>query len=452
MHRIKIIGLAVAAVLTIGATAAGANASAAATEQAIQQWGRGIRVLPLPSRGCYNASYPRVQWQKVACRVAPHHPFLPAHAQESFLQEVGDANDYSAEVAGLITSAIGSIPSVSAGASETGVDPNTRASDANTFSLQLNSEFFPATTTICKGHGLPSLCSGWQQFVYVDSPEENEVFMQYWIIKYNNPCPSGWWEYSFPMSTEIYCYKNSSASTLSGDRLTVSGLAGTTFEGSANASGNDAVVMTTASGNATATGAGSVLGLGNEWKAAEFGVFGDADGSQATFSARTTITVHTVVKSNSDEPPACVPEGFTGETNNLNLEGTPALSTQPFPTIASRQTNASGATPASCATFGVISPPSVTTTTAPNVTQTSATLEGTVNPNGANVTACKFEYGTTTSYGKTANCAKLPGAQTAAVAVSAAIKSLIANTTYDYRISATNAAGTTKGANGSFET
>ena len=42
------------------------------------------------------------------------------------------------------------------------------------------------------------------------------------------------------------------------------------------------------------------------------------------------------------------------------------------------------------------------TDTASSVTQTAATLNATVNPNGGEVSECEFEYGTTTSYGKTA--------------------------------------------------
>jgi hypothetical protein len=371
MHRTRFVGLAVVAVLAISAMAAAASASAA-SEHAVQQWSHSIRVLSLPSGGCFNASYPMVKWDKVACKAAPDHPYLPARGP--FPGEVGNGEDYSAEVSGLITSAIGSIPSVSAGASEEGIDPYTGTSEPNTFTLQLNSNFF-ASSPMCAGHGLPSACQGWQQFVYSDSPQESEVFMQYWLIQYNNTCPSGWISFSFSGSSEIYCYKNSDASTLSGARLTVSGLSGTTFEGSADVSGKDAVVLTTASGQATATGAGSVLSLGNGWKAAEFAIVGDCCGTQATFSANTTTTVHTVVKSSSDGPPTCVNEGFTGETNNLNLEGTPALLTQPFPTIASQQTNGR-ATAASCASVGS-EPPTCTGSTgtltlSPGLTNTPA--------------------------------------------------------------------------------
>jgi hypothetical protein len=447
MHRIRIMGLAVVGVLAISAMAAAANASAA-SEQAVQQWSHSIRVLPLPSGGCFNASYPLVQWHKVACKAAPDHPYLPARGP--FPGEVGNGNDYSAEVSGLITSAIGSIPSVSAGASEKGIDPNTGTSEPNTFTLQLNSNFF-ASSPMCAGHGLPSACQGWQQFVYADSPQENEVFMQYWLLQYNNTCPSGWNSFSFSGSSEIYCYKNSSASTLSGGRLAVSGLSSTTFEGSANVSGKDAVVLTTASGHATATGAGSVLSLGNGWKAAEFAIVGDCCGTQATFSANTTITVHTVVKSNSDGPPTCVNEGFTGETNNLNLEGTPALPTQPFPTIASQQTNGS-ATAASCATVG-IGPPTVERKAASLVTSGSASLDGTVNPNGGNVTSCEIEYGTSSTLASATkvSCGS-PGSGSSPVPVSVSVTGLAGDTVYYFRVDATNAGGDSKGSIETFTT
>jgi phosphodiesterase/alkaline phosphatase D-like protein len=100
----------------------------------------------------------------------------------------------------------------------------------------------------------------------------------------------------------------------------------------------------------------------------------------------------------------------------------------------------------------VIPAPTVVTGTATTVTQTTATLNATVNPNGANVTACEFEYGTTTSYGKTVACSTSPGAGTSAVSVSAPLSGLSPNTTYDYRISATNSTGTSKGLNETLKT
>ena len=65
-----------------------------------------------------------------------------------------------------------------------------------------------------------------------------------------------------------------------------------------------------------------------------------------------------------------------------------------------------------------------------------------VNPRGGSVSTCKFEYGTTTSYGSSVSCASLPGGGSSPVAVDAAISSgLVADTTYHYRVSATNSGG-----------
>jgi phosphodiesterase/alkaline phosphatase D-like protein len=91
------------------------------------------------------------------------------------------------------------------------------------------------------------------------------------------------------------------------------------------------------------------------------------------------------------------------------------------------------------------SPPTVTTGAASSLTQTSATLNAVVNPNGAQVSDCHFDYGTSLSYGSSVPCSVLPGAGTSAVAVSAALAGLSAETTYYFRIVATNAEGTEYG-------
>src|SRR5205807_1842561 len=75
-------------------------------------------------------------------------------------------------------------------------------------------------------------------------------------------------------------------------------------------------------------------------------------------------------------------------------------------------------------------PPTVLTGTAASVTQTTATLAASVNSNGGNVTECRFEYGTSPSYGASAPCASLPGSATSPVEVSAQISGLKATTTY----------------------
>src|SRR5207302_1893227 len=91
----------------------------------------------------------------------------------------------------------------------------------------------------------------------------------------------------------------------------------------------------------------------------------------------------------------------------------------------------------------VSSAPSVVTGTASALTQTSATLNATVNPNGGTVSDCHFEYGSTSAYGTSVPCASLPGSS--AVAVSAEVEGLAPNSTYHFRIVASNEGGTSSG-------
>jgi hypothetical protein len=96
------------------------------------------------------------------------------------------------------------------------------------------------------------------------------------------------------------------------------------------------------------------------------------------------------------------------------------------------------------------SEPVASTGNATAITPTSATLNGTVNPEGQ-ATTYYFEYGTSTSYGsQTAMTAA--GAGSADLKVLAQASSLTANTTYHYRLVATNASGTVLGLDVSFKT
>ncbi len=94
--------------------------------------------------------------------------------------------------------------------------------------------------------------------------------------------------------------------------------------------------------------------------------------------------------------------------------------------------------------------PSATTDAATSVGSSSATLNGSVNPNGS-ATTYYFEYGTTTSYGLTTSSTSA-GSGTSTVAETASLTGLSANTTYDFRLVATNANGTTDGGNLIFTT
>jgi hypothetical protein len=100
----------------------------------------------------------------------------------------------------------------------------------------------------------------------------------------------------------------------------------------------------------------------------------------------------------------------------------------------------------------VVLAPTVATGKASSIGETGATLNGTVNPNGTAVTACTFEYGTSTSYGKTAACSPSPGSGSSAVGVSAVVTGLTASTTYHFRVVASNATTKGEGADETFKT
>jgi len=94
--------------------------------------------------------------------------------------------------------------------------------------------------------------------------------------------------------------------------------------------------------------------------------------------------------------------------------------------------------------------PAVATGAASAISHTSATLNASVDPNGFSVSECRFEYGTTAAYGSSAPCTPSPGSGESTAAVAAPVTGLTNKTTYHFRISATNAGGTSKGADQTF--
>ncbi|MFH1231570.1 MAG: kelch repeat-containing protein, partial [Planctomycetota bacterium] len=111
--------------------------------------------------------------------------------------------------------------------------------------------------------------------------------------------------------------------------------------------------------------------------------------------------------------------------------------------------NSSGTTYGNNITFTTAPPlPTCTTNPATNITQVSATLNGTVNPNGITTTAY-FNYGLTTSYTVTTTEQTIISG-TGNVAVTADISGLSPNTVYNFRCVATNSRGTTYGTNRTF--
>jgi PKD repeat protein len=95
--------------------------------------------------------------------------------------------------------------------------------------------------------------------------------------------------------------------------------------------------------------------------------------------------------------------------------------------------------------------PSATTGAASAITANSATLSATVNPHNQ-ATTYHFDYGPTTAYGSTTAAQAVSPTDDATHAVTTAVTGLAAGQAYHYRIVATNATGTTTGADNTFTT
>jgi hypothetical protein len=116
-------------------------------------------------------------------------------------------------------------------------------------------------------------------------------------------------------------------------------------------------------------------------------------------------------------------------------------------------TGSGGTSYGSDATFTTLpNPPAVVTQAATGIKTQLATLNGTVNPEGATVTDCHFEYGKTLMYGTIVQCSALPGSGASPVSELAAAKALTTLTTYHVRLVATNAGGTSYGSDATFTT
>jgi hypothetical protein len=88
--------------------------------------------------------------------------------------------------------------------------------------------------------------------------------------------------------------------------------------------------------------------------------------------------------------------------------------------------------------------PDVTTEAPSSIKSESATLNGTVNPDGAGEASCQFDWGTTASFGNVAPCTEAVKDGVTPVAEHVAL-TLEPDTTYHYRLQASNAKGNNLG-------
>ena len=257
---------------------------------------------------------------------------------------VGNGTDFTNQVAGAATLAEGSFDSVSGVTGESGGGP---VGGANSYSLQLNTQFF--TTTTCNG---TSGCQGWEQFVYSStgcSPRPGCVFIQYWLLNYavnGTACPTGW------TTSGADCVINSTRG-IALSTLAVSGLAALSVTGTAATGAmNDTVTLTNGTTLYSVTGDNRFPDLAQHWQVSEFNVFGNCCGSQATFNSGASVNVRISADSGTLSAPSCIVAGFTAETNNLTLVTAPETDTDTtYPSILFTENFAGTPAPATCATL-----------------------------------------------------------------------------------------------------
>ena len=141
--------------------------------------------------------------------------------------------------------------------------------------------------------------------------------------------------------------------------------------------------------------------------------------------------------------------GAGSGTSNVQVTG-PLSGLTPGTTYHYRlvATNGAGTARGADGVFTTAAAPAAVTGPATSITPTSATLTGTVDPNGR-ATNWYFEYGTSTGYGSRTT-ARSAGSGTSAMGVAAPVSGLTPGRLYHYRLFATSDAGTSRGADRTF--
>jgi hypothetical protein len=156
----------------------------------------------------------------------------------------------------------------------------------------------------------------------------------------------------------------------------------------------------------------------------------------------------------------CVPfdlgSSFTFVQASADLSGLTSGTTYHFRVVA---TNSAGTTNGADKTFHTVGAPVVVSESASNLTDTTATLNATVSPSGLDTT-CQFQYVDQAGFqasgynmATSVDCSPFDlGSSFDPQTTSASVTGLTPGTTYHFRVVATNADGTTTGADTTFQT
>lgn len=170
----------------------------------------------------------------------------------------------------------------------------------------------------------------------------------------------------------------------------------------------------------------------------------EVDSGGAVTFKNATANLHGLVWETGPEPPSCTGTSSVGKANwsgscTFAQGGTYHFYCPVHPSVMKGTVTVTG--PAA---------PVVSTGSATSVSETEATLNGTVNPSEQE-TSYFFEYGTTTAYGQKTTEASA-GSGISPVSKSAPVAALTPATTYHFRLVAENATGTGHGGDRTFRT
>lgn len=336
----RMIGV-VTVILLFAGIHSGVAASAPATAATLDAWHATMAKVAAPATpGCFTADYPGLAWRETACVAPPSAPMVPKRPAPPNAR-VGSGYDIVAQAptaSGVITQATGSFDSVTGVSNVRSPLKEGGAPVPNAYSLQLNTNFFAAAE--CAGAAEPTQCTGWKQFVFANSGTTGRIFVEYWLLVYNNPCPAGWVEYP-PYLPEIYCYQKSAATETANVPITDIANPNLALTGVVNA-GTDTDTAIFHNGTSMMASVAPtrthVLAPDPGWVKAEFNVFGFGNASTAEFNTNpgdptANLTVRTKINHGGVEAPLCKVDGFTGESNNLNFGTAPDSVTPGGPAV-----------------------------------------------------------------------------------------------------------------------
>lgn len=338
--------ISLAALAAAGGRAAGAAAPPPVTVPLSPEelklrvdWRTSMAQIPLPEKACFQAAYPDKLWVAVPCTTPPPFPMLPRRGHRPLT--VGNGSDVSAEApAGFISATTGTF-AVAGVTSESALLDNVGSPVADAYTLQINTNFF--SSSACAGSPNPD-CLAWEQFVFLNyGSGSGALFIQYWLIQYNATCPAGedWNQFSFSGSSDIYCWKNNSVGAAAVTNQPITNLAHLAMTGSVSVSADRNLIS--AGTMMWAVPGDNTVDAAAGWQISEFNVVGPGGGSQANFNSGATVTPRVEITYHGAGSPICVPEGFTGETNNLSFGPTAPAASPPGPALLFTQSTTGGA-------------------------------------------------------------------------------------------------------------